>query len=95
MSKMIILILLFFIIGLSVGYAIFGQAGDSYIPIKNFVTFKGNHDTNTLKGVMQSLGNSIGETLLDMKTRRRNILITGLAGGLLGAVLYGFTQKKR
>lgn len=88
------LILLCFAIGLSVGYLIFAQSGGGYIPIKNFITVKGNQNTGTLKGAFQTLGNSIEEALLDMKTRRRNIMISGLTGALIGAVSYGYIQKK-
>jgi len=95
MTRMILLILLCFFIGLSLGYAIFAQAGGDYIPIKSLVSIERNESTDTLKGVMQSLGNSIEEALLDLKTRRRNILITGLSGGILGAVLFAFAQKSK
>jgi len=95
MSRMILLIVLCFLIGLSIGYAIFAQAGGDYIPIKNLVSIESNQSTDTLKEAMKSLGDSIEEALLNMKTRRRNILISGLTGGILGALLYAFSQKNK
>lgn len=94
MSRMFILIILGILAGLCIGYAIFAQAGDSYIPVKDLISIKGNTTPDTLQGVVQSLGKSLEEIILDLKTKRRNILISGLAGGLIGAFVAAFLQRR-
>ena len=95
MSRFLIFILIGIIIGCALGYLIFAQSGDGYIPVKTLISAGTNQDPETLSGAISALGDSIKEALLDLKTIRRNIIITALAGGLAGAFLSLLLKNRR
>ena len=93
MSRLLVFILIGIIIGMVLGYFIFAQIGDSYIPVRAF--FSLNENPQTIEGALKSLGKSLEQTLLDVKTKRRNIIILGLAGGLAGAFFSVFSKRRK
>ena len=74
MGKILSNALLLGIIGLVVGYFLFGKVGNSYIGLK------------TLLMPSDSLLSQIGNTLRGVETIRQNILLSGGAGAVVGAV---------
>lgn len=81
MKRLILNILVFGILGLFFGYLLFGKIAGDYI---------------SLKTLFQSSANPIedlGRKISGIEKIRQNIIISGLAGGILGAVLY-FVRKK-
>ena len=76
MKKLILFIIIFGIIGLAVGYLFFGKIGGDYISIKTIFS--------TSENALQSFGRKISG-LEDIK---KNILISGGVGGIIGIVVY-------
>jgi predicted tellurium resistance membrane protein TerC len=74
MGKILSTALLLGIIGLVVGYFLFGKVGNSYIGLK------------ALLMPSDSLLSQIGNTLRGVETIRQNILLSGGAGAVVGAV---------
>ncbi len=72
-------ILVFALIGLAIGYAVFGKIGNDYVSLKTVFSFGGN----ALQGAFRSLSG-----LEDM---RNKILICGAIGALIGLL---FPAKK-
>ena len=86
MKKAIILGLLLLIVGLIIGYLVFGKVGKRYIPIKRLL---GISDT-----VFDDFLNTITEPFLNPQSIRNRILLCG-AGGLLLGIVLGFLVKER
>ncbi len=63
------------IVGIVVGYFLFGKVGGSYIGLK------------TLLMPSDSLLSKVGNTLRGVESIRQNILLSGGAGAVIGAVL--------
>ncbi|MFO7829490.1 MAG: hypothetical protein R6V23_12765 [Bacteroidales bacterium] len=81
MKRLILLILLFGILGLIFGYILFGKMGGEYI---------------NLKFLFQSAANpieSFGRKIAGIEKIRQNIIISGVAGGILGVILYYIRKK--
>ena len=63
------------IVGLVAGYFLFGKVGNSYIGLK------------ALLMPSDSLLSKVGNTLRGVESMRQNILLSGGAGAVIGAVL--------
>jgi hypothetical protein len=63
------------IIGLVVGYFLFGKVGNSYIGLKALIIPN------------ESLLSQLGNKLRGVETIRQNILLSGSVGAVIGAVL--------
>ena len=63
------------VIGLVVGYFLFGKVGNSYIGLKALII------------PSESLLSQLGNKLRGVETIRQNILLSGGAGAVIGAVL--------
>ncbi len=72
--------ILFGILGLIIGYFIFGRVNGDYISIKQLI----NPPQNFIK--------NIAESITGVKDIRKNILITGAAGAGIG-ILLGIFKK--
>ncbi len=81
MSKNMISVASFALLGLIVGYAIFGKWGGEYVSLNNLFSFGGNALQNALRSI---------SGLEDM---RNKILLCGAAGAVVG-VLATFRFKK-
>ena len=81
MKKLIALIILVGIIGLVVGYLIFGTVAGEYVSIKTIFSSSGNAIS------------SFGRKVTGITQMKQNILISGGVGGILGIVLYYFKKK--
>ncbi|MCK5168705.1 MAG: hypothetical protein KAQ75_02410 [Bacteroidales bacterium] len=81
MKKLVIYILLFGIIGLIIGYLLFGKIGGDYINVK--VIF------NSSKNAIESFSRNIS----GLAKIKQNILISGGIGAVLGLVIT-FIRKK-
>ncbi|MDD5058396.1 MAG: hypothetical protein PHQ60_11045 [Sideroxydans sp.] len=81
MSKNILSVASFAVLGLIVGYAIFGKWGGDYVSLKTLLSFGGNG--------FQSAFRSIS----GIEDMRNKILICGAAGAAVG-VLLTFRFKK-
>jgi hypothetical protein len=81
MKKTGLLILVFAIIGLILGYLIFGRIAGEYVSLDLIFQESSN--------VVEKLGRNIS----GLKEMKQNILISGGAGGLLGLVIALFRKK--
>jgi hypothetical protein len=81
MKKTGLLILVFAIIGLILGYLIFGRISGEYVSLDLIFQESDN--------VIEKLGRNIS----GLKEMKQNILISGGAGGLLGLVISLFRRK--
>lgn len=81
MKKTGFLIIIFAIIGLILGYLIFGRIAGEYVSLDTIF-----QDSNN---VIEKLGRNIS----GLKEMKQNILITGGAGGLLGLIISLFRRK--
>lgn len=95
MSRLLLLIVIGLTAGLVVGYLIFAQIGDEYIPVKTIIAFNADQDPENLSEAIRSLGKSIQNVILDIETIRRNILISGLVGAVGGALLFGLARGRK
>jgi hypothetical protein len=85
--KALILLVIFALAGLVLGYGIFAKAGNEYIaPARIF-------SGSTATGVSGFI-DSVGDRMLDIEGRRQKILITGAAGGAVGLLLGAITSKR-
>lgn len=76
-------LLLFVIIGLIVGYVIFGRVNDEYIdPVQIFAKHEGVAGWGMNK-------------LYGLEEKRKNILISGAVGGIVGLFLGVLTKKRK
>jgi hypothetical protein len=80
-QKNIISIVAFAVLGLIVGYAIFGKIAGEYVNLKTVFSFGGN----AFHRVFQSV--------TGIEDMRNKILLTGAAGAVIGAILT-FRMKK-
>ncbi|OFX85912.1 MAG: hypothetical protein A2W99_17125 [Bacteroidetes bacterium GWF2_33_16] len=80
MKKTIILILVFSILGLLIGYLIFGKIGDEYVSIK------------TIFGSTSKFGTFLKD-ISGIAKIKQNILISGGVGALLGLII-GIRKSK-
>ena len=82
MKNAVILGLIFLIIGLIVGYIVFGKIGGEYISVTRIFGFK------------KGFGNEILNTIMGIEKIRNNIILFG-AGGFAVGFLLGILFKKR
>lgn len=75
MKRTIIFILVFIVIGLVLGYFIFGRMAGEYVSI------------GTIFGESDNALESFGRNISGLTEMKQNILITGGAGGVLGLIL--------
>lgn len=80
--KMIQAALILGILGLIVGYGIFGQINGNYVEL------------GTLFGGNGGVVDSVVSKVAGFDTMRSRILISGLAGAVLGLVIVSLTGKK-
>ncbi len=75
------------VIGLVVGYFLFAHVGDGYLPL------------DRLLGISNSFGdrvaNALTKMVVDIGVVRRNILISGLVGVVLGFVVSLSGRRRR
>jgi hypothetical protein len=81
MSKNILSVASFALLGLIVGYAIFGKWGGDYVSMKTLFSFGGNGFQNAWRSVT------------GIEDMRNKILLCGAAGAVVG-VLLTFRFKK-
>ena len=75
MKRTILLIIIVGFIGMAVGYFLFAKVGDGYIEVMRLIV------------PSQKFLDKLGETLLGLEKIRRNILICGAGGAVVGLVL--------
>jgi len=71
----------FTVFGLIAGYAYFGKWGGDYVSLKTLFSFGGNGFQNAFRSIS------------GLEEMRNNILLCGVAGGVLG-ILLTFKMKK-
>lgn len=71
----------FTVFGLIVGYAYFGKWGGDYVSLKTLFSFGGNGFQNAFRSIS------------GLEEMRNNILLSGVAGAVLG-ILLTFKMKK-
>lgn len=82
MKKYIIFILVFAIIGLVVGYFIFGRIQGEYIAL------------DTIFSSSENIVESLGRDIAGLESIKQNIMISGGVGALLGLIIRIFTGRK-
>lgn len=75
MKRTVIFILVFIVIGLVLGYFMFGRIAGEYVSI------------GTIFGESDNALESLGRNISGLTEMKQNILITGGAGGVLGLIL--------
>lgn len=80
--KLLTFLVIFGVVGLIVGYFIFGQWNGSYIPVQEFI-FK-----------PKNLLEQAGQTITGVAKIRQNILIAGAVGAGFGLIL-GAVGRRR
>lgn len=83
MKKPLIYILVFAIIGLIIGYLIFGRIEGEYLAL------------NTIFSDADNVIESLGRKVAGLETIKQNIMISGGAGVLVGIILSIFTRGKK
>jgi hypothetical protein len=73
--KKILFIVAFTLLGLIVGYFIFGKWGGEYVSVKTLFTFGGNGFESALR------------SLSGIEDIRNKVLLCGAAGGIVGLLL--------
>ena len=81
MKRTGLFIIVFVIIGLVLGYLIFGRIGGEYV------------DLQTIFSESENALESIGRNIAGLKKMKQNILISGGAGGVLGLILSLIRRK--
>jgi hypothetical protein len=81
MKKALIQAVILGTVGLVIGYFIFAQSGGSYIPVQDLL-FSGRGN------ILEKLN----DALRGIEEIRRNILLTGAAGAVIGLVI-GFRRR--
>jgi hypothetical protein len=82
-GRVILFVVVLGLIGLAVGYLIFGRVGGQYV---------------SLQEVFQPAENileDIGETITGIQNARRNIWISGAIGGALGVIVGAVLRRWR
>ncbi|MBN2547275.1 MAG: hypothetical protein JXB50_15845 [Spirochaetes bacterium] len=86
MKQSFILIIVFLVVGLIVGYIVFGKINNKYVSILSLL---GLHK-DTLSGFLNKAGDKFGV----FDKMRLNILLCGL-GGIIGGIIIGSLSKRR
>lgn len=81
MKSSILGIVIFAVLGLIIGYAVFGKWGGNYVSMKTLFSFGGNGFQTAFRSVS------------GIEEMRNKILICGAAGAVVG-LLFGFKLKK-
>ncbi len=81
MKKSVILILVFLIIGLVLGYLIFGRMAGEYVSL------------NAIFSQSKNVFESIGRNIAGLEQMRQNILISVGVGGVVGLILSLIRRK--
>jgi hypothetical protein len=81
MKKSVILILVFLIIGLVLGYLIFGRMAGEYVKL------------NAIFSQSENVLESIGRNIAGLEQMRQNILISVGVGGVVGLILSLIRRK--
>jgi hypothetical protein len=81
MKKSVILILVFLIIGLVLGYLIFGRMAGEYVSL------------NAIFSQSENALESIGRNIAGLEQMRQNILISVGVGGVVGLILSLIRRK--
>ncbi len=79
MGRIIVSAVLVGILGLGVGYLIFGRIAGEFIPIDQLFRLPGEG----IEGALRELG----QTITGIKEARQNILISGAVGLAVGAIV--------
>lgn len=82
MKNYIVYILIFAIIGLVVGYLIFGRIQGEYLAL------------GTIFSSSENVLESVGRNIAGLESIKQNILISGGVGALLGLIIRIFTARK-
>jgi hypothetical protein len=82
MKNIYVLIIVFGVLGLVIGYLFFGKISGEYIDINAIFSNSGG-----------SLG-SFGRKVSGIQSIRQNILISGGVGGIIGVVVFYMRKKK-
>ncbi|MCF8232402.1 MAG: hypothetical protein K9J27_09445 [Bacteroidales bacterium] len=82
MKKYISYILIFAIIGLVLGYLIFGRIQGEYLAL------------DTIFSSSENILESVGRNIAGLESIKQNILISGGVGALLGLIISVFTGRK-
>ena len=80
-NKRMISIAAFAVLGLIVGYAVFGKWAGEYVSLKTLLSFGGNAFQNAFRSIS------------GVEEMRNKILLCGLAGAVVGVIL-SFRLKK-
>lgn len=80
MKKTLTLIIVFAVIGLVIGYLIFGRIGGEYVSL------------NAIFGANSNALESFGRKLSGLTQIKQNILISGAVGAILGLVIKIFKK---
>lgn len=75
MKKNLISIAAFAVLGLIIGYAVFGKWGGEYVSLKTLFSFGGN----ALQGAFRSISG--------IEDMRNKVLLCGAAGAVIGVIL--------
>ncbi|HKK81228.1 MAG TPA: hypothetical protein VJ909_03210 [Prolixibacteraceae bacterium] len=81
MKKTIIFILIFLVIGLVLGYLIFGRMSGEYVSL------------NAIFSQSENVLESIGRNIAGLEQMRQNVLISGGVGAVLGLIISLIRRK--
>lgn len=81
MKKLILFIIIFGIIGLVIGYLFFGKIAGDYINLK------------TIFSVSENALQSFGRKISGLEDIKKNILISGGIGGIIGIIIFYLKKK--
>ncbi|MCF8363372.1 MAG: hypothetical protein K9G70_12200 [Prolixibacteraceae bacterium] len=81
MKRTVLLILVFLIIGLVLGYLIFGRMSGEYVSL------------NAIFSQSENVLESIGRNIAGLEQMRQNILISGGVGAVVGLILSLIRRK--
>lgn len=71
------------LVGLAVGYVIFGRVGGEYLALREVFQ------------PAETILEDIGETITGIQDARRNIWISGAVGGAVGVIVGAVTGRRR
>jgi len=86
MKQSVVLVIVFLIIGLIIGYLIFGKINNKYVSVLSLLGFH----KETFTGFLTKAGDKFGV----FDKMRLNIVLFGL-GGLIGGIIIGYFIKRR
>jgi len=81
LKKTIIFILIFLVIGLVLGYLIFGRMSGEYVSL------------NAIFSQSENVLESIGRNIAGLEQMRQNVLISGGVGAVLGLIISLIRRK--